>query len=610
LLGAGLLRCLLRDLVCECPNSRYNPDVLSRIVVLVGVAGALLLVLGCGPTTGSTPAASVSRENVLPAPTIAATFILIPKPTKTPQPPLTATRAPTDAEVPTATGTPSPTATGTATQSPTPSPTVEASATLTLAPAREPEPLTSGLPHFEPVECAFQLPPDREVTCGYVVVPEDRSAECGSEHAVWLHVAIIHSTSETPEPDPIVYLGGGPGGYVSAYAFVIARMFDSINRSRDVIVFDQRGVGLSQPSLDCPEVDAYVLEMLDQNPTLEEERRKSREVYQACHDRLVEQGINLSAYNSAENAADLDDIRRALGYDEWNLYGVSYGTRLALTAMRDHSEGIRSVVLDSAVPLQADLLAEIGPNAERAMDLLFERCGADAACDSAYPELETVFFDLVARLNASPITFRVEPYDVLLDGDDLIGVLRQLLYISDVIPDLPKMVYDIDQQQYDDLAYWLGFLIFDSETFSEGMYASVQCAEEVPFHASGEAEAVLDSIDPRLRDYFTASLDDYADLCDTWDIQPANLTENEAVVSDIPTLVLSGDYDPITPPEWGQRAAAGLENVFYVEFSGLGHGVFGDRSCAREIVEAFLVSPVVEPDISCASDFEIVFTSP
>jgi pimeloyl-ACP methyl ester carboxylesterase len=442
------------------------------------------------------------------------------------------------------------------------------------------------------------------------VVPEDRSAESGSEHTVWLHVAIIHSTSETPEPDPIVYLGGGPGGYVSEYSFGIGRMFDNINRSRDVIVFDQRGVGLSQPSLDCPEVDAYVLEMLDENPTLEEERRRSQEVYQACHDRLVAQGINLSAYNSAENAADLDAIRRALGYDEWNLYGVSYGTRLALTAIRDHPEGIRSVVLDSAVPLQADLLAEIGPNAERAMDLLFERCAADAACDSAYPELETVFFDLVARLNAAPITFRVEPYDVLMDGDDLIGVLRQLLYISEVIPDLPKMLYDIDQQRYDDLAYWLGFLIFDSETFSEGMYASVQCAEEVPFHASGEAEAMLENIDPRLRDYFTASLDDYAALCDTWDVPPADAIENDAVISGIPTLVLSGDYDPITPPEWGQRAAAGLENVFYVEFPGLGHGVFGDRSCARKIVEAFLASPHVEPDLSCVSESEILFTSP
>jgi len=582
--------------------------MLSRNFIYAAVV-VLLLLASCARAGESSPTAEPSRQNIGAVLIDTATPTETPTLTRTVRPTATATETPTNTAVARATATPAPTATPTATPTQAPTATATASPTPTSAPPRTPVPITSGVPRFEPAECQFRLPPGREVTCGYVVVPENRSSEADSGHRLWLHVAIVHSKSDQPAPDPVVYLGGGPGGNVSEYTYGIARMFDRIYRDRDVIVFDQRGVGLSQPSLDCPEVDAYVLEMLDQNPTPEEETRRSLEVYQTCRDRLAAEGIDLSAYNSAENAADVDDIRRALGYDEWNLYGVSYGTRLALTTMRDHPEGIRSVVLDSVVPLQVDLLSEIGPNAERAIDLLFERCAADAACDAAYPDLETFFFALVAQLNAVPITLRVEPYDVLLDGDDLISVLRQLLYISDVIPDLPKMIYDIEQERYDDLVGWLGLLLFDGEYFSEGMYASVQCAEEVPFHVSDETEVMLDKLDPRLRDYFAASIDDYSGLCDTWDVRTADLAENEPVVSAIPTLVLSGEYDPITPPAWGQLAAESLENVFYAEFRGLGHGVFGDRICARRIVEAFLSAPDVEPDLTCVDEFDIEFTT-
>ena len=429
------------------------PAMSSCRFIFVAVTAVLLLMAGCAQAEELAPTAEPTRQDIAVVITDTATPSETPTPTQTAIPSATATEPPTDTAVATTTETPAPTATRTATPTRTPTATATANASATPTPVapRTPEPITSGVPRFEPAECQFRLPPGRDVTCGYVVVPEDRSSETGSERRVWLHVAIIHSKSDEPAPDPIVYLGGGPGGHTSEYTYGIGRMFDRIYRSRDVIVFDQRGVGLSQPALDCPEVDAYSLEMLDKNPTLEEETRSSLAVYQACRDRLAAEGINLSAYNSAENAADVDDIRRALGYEAWNLYGVSYGTRLALTTMRDHPAGIRSVVLDSVVPLQADLLAEIGPNAERAMDLLFERCGADAACSTAYPDLEMFFFDVVERLNVAPITFRVEPYDVLLDGDDLISILRQLLYISDVIPDLPRIIYDVGQGQYDEL---------------------------------------------------------------------------------------------------------------------------------------------------------------
>ena len=125
----------------------------------------------------------------------------------------------------------------------------------------------------------------------------------------------------------------------------------------------------------------------------------------SCHDRLVSEDINLAAYNSAESAADLNDLRLTLGYEEWNLVGISYGTRLALTAMRDYPEGIRCVILDSTYPLQVSLYAEMPANFDRALNVFFHGCTTDPACSEAYPELEIVFFQLVDQLNDSPITF-------------------------------------------------------------------------------------------------------------------------------------------------------------------------------------------------------------
>jgi hypothetical protein len=173
-------------------------------------------------------------------------------------------------------------------------------------------------PSFISSSCDFIVPGGRDVTCGYLTVPEDRSQPDGRE--IRLHVAVFTSESGNPAPDPIVYLEGGPGGEpLETLVFTFEDFFAPYLAERDVIIFDQRGTGLSEPSLACPELVDASIEYLDDVLSDEEEAEIYLTAMSACRERLATDGINFTAYNSRENAADLNDLRIALGYDEWEL---------------------------------------------------------------------------------------------------------------------------------------------------------------------------------------------------------------------------------------------------------------------------------------------------
>jgi len=460
---------------------------------------------------------------------------------------------------------------------------------------------------FESAPCLFEVPAGQTVECGYLTVPEDRSQPDGP--TIRLYVAIFKSQSANPAPDPIVYLAGGPGSKaIESVSLTFNERFAPFLADRDLIVFDQRGTGYSEPALDCPEVIDLAYEILPLDLSPEESTALSNEAICGCRDRLVSEGVNLAVYNSAESAADLNDLRLALGYEEWNLYGISYGTRLALTAMRDYPEGIRSVILDSTYPLQANLYVELPANLVRAFDVFFNGCAADPACSQAYPDLESVFWELVDQLNTSPVTFPVtqplsgETYDVLMDGDGLIGFLFESLYSTEIIPFLPKVIYDARDGIYDIMARIEGSFLADMEFLSRGMYYSVQFSEELSFSTPEELAAACDAY-PELQDYFY-------DLCNTdegfyaisqaWGGGEADPVENEPVISDIPTLVLAGEYDPVTPPAWGQTVAGDLINGYYLKFPGVGHGAsVSGEECPLDIALAFLDDPAAPLVSTC-----------
>ncbi len=431
-------------------------------------------------------------------------------------------------------------------------------------------------------------------------MPESRDQPGGD--TIRLAAAILKSESPAPKPDPIVYLEGGPGG--GAIANLDLWVNKRFETERDFILLDQRGTGYSEPNLSCPELDET--DVFDQNLSDEEELAHLTEIARTCRDRLVDAGANLAAYNSAENAADLNDLRLALGYEAWNLYGISYGTRLALTAMRDYPQGIRSAILDSVYPPDTGFYTEQAGNAARAFDLFFNACAGDATCEATYPNLETIFYDLVARTNEEPVKTSVfdfstgERVPLWLEGDDLINILFQALYDRSITSYLPFTIYQAYQGNYNSFATLAAALDVE-DSFSFGMYYAVQCHEEVPFNDPATVEASMKA-QPQLGDItdFDATLA----ICGVWRAGQAGDIENQPVKSDIPTLLLSGQYDPITPPAWGARAAETLSRSYHFEFPGVGHGASVSDECAANIAAEFVNNPTARPDSSCIAQLD------
>ncbi len=457
------------------------------------------------------------------------------------------------------------------------------------------------LPYAALTDCWMELPDGivdgQNIECGYLVVPEDRSDP--NSPTVELAYAILYASAEPYKPDPVIYLAGGPGG--NAVADLDTWMEMPYLLDRDFILLDQRGTGYSLPSLNCPE--------------LEETGDGSTE---ACRERLLAEGINLQAYNSAENAADVADLRVVLGYDEWNLYGISYGTRLALTVMRDYPEGVRSVVLDSVYPPEIESWEQYGRNTVVVFDKLFQACAADAACSEAYPDLEASFYISVQDLDAQPAEYAIIDPDtgngieVSLTGQALIDRVFQLLYSSESIPFLPWVIDQIAGGNYaalDDLESGLlleeGFRQpTDSEDISdsEGMNLSVECQEEVAFNDEAAALANVPAEPAALYENSVNSIRSTFADCRIWDVAAANAIETQPVVSDIPTLVVAGEFDPITPAEWAASAASTLPNSTFLVFPGGGHGVIDLNQCTQDIMQAFLDAPTQTPDAGCIAE--------
>ncbi len=481
-------------------------------------------------------------------------------------------------------------------------------AVVAAAPAAPPAPRAAAYePRFEPAPCPIALPAGATVECGVLYVPEDRSTPDGPQVA--LAVAILRSSSPTPAPDPVIYLEGGPGG--TALYSIERWIAIGLHAERDVIVIDQRGTGFSEPALDCPEVSNFTLRYLRSPEWFQ------RDGLLVCRRRLASEGVLLKAYHSAANAADIDDLRQALGYEQVNLFGISYGTRLALTVMRDYPQHIRSVTLDSTYPPQIDLYAEYPANVVRAFDALFDGCAADAACAAAYGDVRGKFYGMVERLNERAVLLTLtEPRSgtetpVVMTGDSMVGLLFLLLYDTNVIPQLPRVMALAADGDYAPLEELLAAVYFSSmepeaglqdlnNGFSEGMYYSVQCQDEMPFTDTAALKLRAAAV-PVLEQYFLDGFDLDQVMCRIWRVPARPDLENVSVQSDIPTLILAGQYDPITPPAWGQRAAESLPQSYYFEFPGYGHGVSVDGPCATSVLLAFLRDPSVAPDGSCVA---------
>jgi pimeloyl-ACP methyl ester carboxylesterase len=470
------------------------------------------------------------------------------------------------------------------------------------------------IPRFEPGECPFEggeWLEEETIDCGEFIVFENRHSDSG--RTLRLAVAIVHSLSENPNSDPVVWLQGGPGGSTVSYMQGISRsnFWRALREERDLIFFDQRGTGYSEPHF-CDELDVSLTAILYKGLPAEERTAERIQAIAECREEMLQQGIDFAAYNSAASAQDLADMRVVLGFEEWNLFGGSYGTRLALTAMRDAPEGVRSVIINATSPPNATRWSESLQNYERSLRLVFDQCSADPDCAELFAtDVETAYFDMLDGLEGDPMiaamadTAKFPGGQIILDGELMAAAVFQALYSESVIPFLPLLFREVTARNTDALMALADGIAPDPHRISQGFYYSVECYEVAPF-SSPEAIEAARARNPRLAklDYYVSENVNH-ELCAAWHLERAGAIEVEAVVSDIPTLIMAGEFDPITPPRYGRLAGETLSNSYYSEARAAGHGA-GGSECLRGVYNEFLDDPMRQPDFSCVEEREAV----
>ena len=460
------------------------------------------------------------------------------------------------------------------------------------------------LPTWEAADCIYIPQVTVEVDCGYLTVPQVRGdADAGT---IRVYVTIFRSPSPQHDPDPLVVLSAGPG--VNAVALltpVTEQMFGPFLASRDVIVFDQRGAGFSEPSLDCAEAETFVMETQDFDGPGEELLVGFQTVLQTCHDQYVADGAIFEGYNSRENAADVNDLATALGYEQINLLGISYGTRVALTVMRDYPDIVRSAVLDSVIPVEVDFFANYAINFQAGLDMLFAECAAQPGCVASFPDLEARFYALLEQLNAEPVLVPVQHpwtrqnYTLRVDGARFVDFMQSNLQKMNIVPVLPYLIYAAEAGEFELFAELYKVTMTVPAVVAEGANSIMWCADEFAHTTPATIEATLDEIHPALSPGHQVALNAAVE-CSVWELSgEVDPVENQPVVSDIPALLLAGQYDVFAPPHWARQAARNLSNSQVFVVPGGGNNLIGTVTCVDFLAFQFLRDPAEPLDTAC-----------
>jgi len=423
-------------------------------------------------------------------------------------------------------------------------------------------------------------------SCGYLTVPEKHAlyGKPASTKNIEIAVVKLASTSANKKADPVVYLEGGPGGSASSSIAQIVEAGTFIN-DRDVYLVDQRGTGYSKPALFCSEFD----------------EAGTAEQLTACKTRLETAGIDLTAYHSVHSAMDFIELRKALNISQWNLYGISYGTRLATTIMRENSEGIRSVILDGMFPIEVNGITDTPWANYQSLNQIVQNCDNSADCPA--DEFKSIIEDIVARMHIEGmITESREFIQILLELgtepviiDYLLAVNEDVSKYASIFETMLAEGSEQDEQQGEE------------DRFYNAMGLSTICAEEYPFLnittlVGDNSEGWSTSMQVTVAEMYHMGFDQAS--CKVWDVTPANDIEIHAVNSNLPVLMLNGLQDTQTPAAWGTLVAQNMPNAQVFTNPQGGHGqLFSDLdeelSCFDNLAESFLNEPNKALDASC-----------
>lgn len=512
-------------------------------------------------------------------------------------------------------------------------PATFAAAQVDVPPAEYP-PLAAS-PEFVEAECDFEkddLPASLKaadnVTCGTVAVPQDHENPEGD--TIEIFVVKVASTGKNPSPTPFLLLAGGPG---QAGSDVLAIFDDdtwgtyaswtTLLEDRDAYLIDQRGTGRTEPAVICPadrgaqSDSSFDDEAAAPGADDEETAVTAADYYGDCAATLLDEGIDLQTYTNRQSAADLDVVRQAIGARRVDLIGISYGTWLALEMMRYYPDSIRSVVLSSPVPPQSRFFDGSMFGFQDSLNAVYEGCAADPQCDAAFPDLERTFQKTIRKLDAKPMSLTFEDpttgEETTADatGQDLMSLVFQLMYSGPAVSFIPSLIGSVAAGDDELFALLVPALISASDGIGTALHYAVICQDELPFVDVDEvfADAEQAGISQQVIDDERVSVENYVGLCDAWDLPPSSEIENEPVESNIPTLILTGKFDPITPTSGGEEALKTLPNGILIESPVAGHDPLSTSgTCGMDVTRAFLNTPRAELDTSCFDDLTMDFS--
>lgn len=462
-------------------------------------------------------------------------------------------------------------------------------------------------PTFTMVPCPHDVLPEipQLRSCGYVTVLQDRTRPNG--RTVRLFLTRVRPASGDAGPDPMLRLGHDLAWQPNYEG--IAPLANRVDR--EVIILDLRGVGHSEPSLACPEVKSLRSSSPGVSAGDPELVHRFVDAVGSCQRRLVADEIDLSAYNLAEMAADVEDTRVALAIQEWNLQTGGTWSTVLFEVMRRFPEHVRTVTFDSPDVPDVDLFTEAIVGTRYAMHQVAGTCSRDRSCRRAYPNLEDMLRNDLIRLRRKPALIRIGDNELTIRDSTLIRLLRQWIS-GGLLQSVPSILYSLNHRGGLPIAADTiagsppladGYTRVAEEgpdTFSEGAFYSVICHDELPFV---DRRALLDLAgdEPWYMDAYVNS--PYGHVCSHWGVGRAPLDPHRPVRSEIPTLLLVGRFDPFAPLTLVRKTAATLSTSWVVEIPNWSHNVF-QTSCALEIRNGWIDHPTSPPDTTCIGNLD------
>ena len=478
---------------------------------------------------------------------------------------------------------------------------------LTDRPAPVAEPPVGG---YAEAPCWFDVEIDRTVVCGAFVIPENWDVE--GSRTQRLSLVTFKAARGSATAAPILFLNGGPGDRVRIrtddeirdWADWLER--ETWTHERDFIVLAQRGTNWTDANLACAELgDPRLYAGAAEQPGAETDwRTDTKRGYQACRDRLAAAGHDLAAYSTYQSAKDVAGLRRAMGVDAWVLYGISYGTRLALTVMRDHADGIAAAVLDSVWPPEVGVGIDDAAAFMATLTKIADACRADAACNDRYPDVVGAFVSSIERLRRAPVEIAVpgtggaKTLYVLYDPTLFVDTLYFAMYWWDTVKTIPKALDGFARSDFDAFVGLARDYVDDPqyEAFAHGAATAINCNDSLAADAAVDWDAQMAAY-PFLREWIEDFNDDT--FCDGWALDAARRGTATPTVSDIPTLLLAGRLDVATPADYARMTAARLSASHLFVFPAMSHDVIDSHECATDLVAAFLADPATRPAPGC-----------